>query len=220
MIRALRRRLLRHRIWVLEEDADPESPYSLAPYDEHRCIFFHIPKTAGISITEALFGCRGAGHIDVREARRIFGRLAFARYFKFTFVRNPYDRLVSAYTYLRDGAIAGRMSPFIRTYIEPYPEFRSFVRDGLRDVLFDQHFRPQSSWVCDREGLRVDFVGRFERLSEDFATVAARLGIPASLGHRNRSRREREYRSYYEEDTRRLASDVYAEDLERFEYDF
>lgn len=221
---SLRRGLFRGRFWILQELArNPESAYSLDAYDRHRCIFFHIPKTAGISVARALFGDRGAGHLDVEEAKLLFGGWAFRRYFKFAFVRNPYDRLVSAYTYLRSGAIGGRMSPWIQRHILPFPTFPEFVRDGLSRtaVATDLHFRPQHTFICDRR-LRpqVDFLGRFERLEEDFSVVAERLGLPAELPRRNVSRRREDFRSYYDEATRDRARHFYRVDLELFGYEF
>jgi len=82
-----------------------EHGYSLQCFDEYRCIYYHIPKTAGLSVCQGLFGHHGPGHIDARTYRLIFGRAHFEKYFRFTFVRNPWDRLVSAYHFLQAGGL-------------------------------------------------------------------------------------------------------------------
>ena len=73
----------------------------LKVFDKKKCIFFHIPKTAGISLVKALFGDLDWGHRDVKYYRNVFNKKKFDSYFKFTFVRNPYDRLFSAYSFLK-----------------------------------------------------------------------------------------------------------------------
>ena len=73
----------------------------LKVFDEKKCIFFHIPKTAGISLVKALFGDLDWGHRDVNYYINVFDKKRFNDYFKFTFVRNPYDRLFSAYSFLK-----------------------------------------------------------------------------------------------------------------------
>ena len=68
----------------------------------HRCIFVHIPKTAGTSVEAALGWfteyTRGAqDHRSIRKLREAITPDEFCTYFKFTFVRNPWDRVVSWY---------------------------------------------------------------------------------------------------------------------------
>lgn len=218
-----RRRVLRFRIWILTEVHRQSEPvYSIDCYDRLRCIHFHIPKNAGISVSHALFGNRGAGHITVEEAQLIFGMRKFRAYFKFAFTRNPFDRLVSAYFHLKRGGMQRRVSPWIERTILPYEAFSDFVRHGLRneDVRSDLHFRPQHSFICDRRGkLQTDFLGRFERLDRDFATVAATLGVNAELPELNKSDRQ-PYQSYYDSTTEKIVANLYDKDLRLFGYEF
>ena len=67
------------------------------PWDEHRCIFIHIPRTGGGSVAEALFGGGGETHAPLSAMQRHFEQEEFQAYFKFTFVRNPWDRLVCVF---------------------------------------------------------------------------------------------------------------------------
>ena len=71
--------------------------------DEHRCVFIHIPKAAGTSLTKTLFAAPSR-HLQYTEYERANPK-KFKKYFKFTFVRNPYDRLFSAYSFLKKGGL-------------------------------------------------------------------------------------------------------------------
>ncbi len=81
-------------------------------------------------------------------------------------------------------------------------------------------FMPQWEWICDPEGCSmVDFVGRFESLSDDFATLCEHLGIRAHLPHLKASKRKG-YAAYYEPATRTIVGEAFEVDLERFGYEF
>lgn len=216
---AVRHAIARNRVWLLRElKANPDTAYSLEECFQLRCIFFHIPKTAGLSLNVALFGNHGLGHIDVQTARALFGERRFDSFYKFCFVRNPWDRLVSAYHYLH----AGHPNSPIASEVAGCSSFTEFVLELLPSpkVASEQHIRPQSAFVVSRDGsLAVDFVGRFERLAEDFETIAGRLGIDARLERRNESSHH-DYRRYYTDETRDAVARFYERDIALFGYRF
>ena len=192
--------------------------FGVEPLFAHRCIFFHIPKTGGLSVSEALFGNHAAGHLDVRTARLVFGAWRVRTYFKFTFVRNPWDRLVSAYHYLRRGHPISKIAGIVAES----PGFTDFVKTRLRDPLVaaDVHLRPQCSFLLDEAGrLSVDFLGRFETLERDFSTVARRLRLDRTLPRRNTSAHPDSQRCY-DEESRAIVAEVYRQDIELFGYRF
>ena len=76
---------------------------SLQGFDKHRCIFVHIPKCGGISVGRALFGTYYGNHMNALTYQLIFDKSTYDAYFKFTFVRNPWSRLFSAFHFLRNG---------------------------------------------------------------------------------------------------------------------
>ena len=81
-------------------------------------------------------------------------------------------------------------------------------------------FTPQVEFLRKRFGLiDMDFIGRFETLADDFATVAERLGVDASLPHINSSR-EQGYRDFYSDASRDAVARAYAEDIEKLDYRF
>jgi hypothetical protein len=160
----------------------------------------------------------------------------FESYFKFSFVRNPWDRIVSEYKY--------RGYPVkidFKTYL-----FKHLPAPGWTDTYC--HIIPQYDFLHDEAGkLLVDFVGRYERLQADFDKVCARVGIPpTSLPRVNRSleearphtfrevrkqlrraiwSREREhtfahYSEYYDDESREFVGRLFRKDVEAFNYAF
>jgi chondroitin 4-sulfotransferase 11 len=186
--------------------------------DAHRCIFIHVPKTAGSSMAESLFGSPSR-HVAYTEYLRANPR-KFRRYFKFAFVRDPFDRLVSTWSYLKGGGMTQADAEFASHHLARFSEFGKFVLEGLdrSEIISWVHFRPQSDFLATPEGaVMVDFVGRFERLEEDFAFVAKRLGIAARLPKANSSGHA-PFASCYSPETAAVVAKVYARDLDAFSY--
>jgi chondroitin 4-sulfotransferase 11 len=215
-------RARRRETWNVGEGAHTVT-YSLRGFDEHRCIFVHIPKAAGISVAMALFGNLAGGHNTARHYRVVFGP-DFWRYFKFTFVRNPYTRLVSAYEFLRSGGHPAwpTNQRFRDEVLSQYADFEDFVLRWLRPGTQwpEPHFRPQHEFLELGGRIVMDFVGRVERIQNDFATVSDRLGIPAQLERLNPTVEKKEsLGSYYSNDAvERRVREVYAKDFELFDY--
>jgi sulfotransferase famil protein len=163
-------------------------------------------------------------------ARKYEIRTRFASYYKFTFVRNPWDRLLSCYAdKMRDGAKAYRsdsnsLVDFLkheRRYSSGMT-FEAFVDEVVQipDRRTEGHLRSQVSFLSDAAGvLPFDKIGRFETLADDFAEIAARLGHCGTLPHL-RSTGVRDYRDYYSSRMRDRVRQRYAEDVERFCYAF
>ena len=157
---------------------------------------------------------------------RIYGPDLWQRYFKFGFVRNPWDRLVSWWEMIRRNVAEGRpMNGFQRYVLSNAGTFEDFIRkcgeeyrdhDGSKWI-----YRNQVDYLTDSSGaLLVDFVGRFENLPADFGVVAARLGLQsAPMPHINRSNR-RLYAEYYSDELRHIVAHRYARDIAAFGYDF
>lgn len=187
----------------------------------HRAIFIHLPKTAGTSVSRQL-GLAASRHLPAEEYR-ITNPGKFAAYFKFAFVRNPFDRLVSSYAFLRQGGMNADDARFAARKVIPFESFEHFLTEGFsRDAETRAwvHFRPQTEFICDAAGRNLmDFTGRFERIVEDYAMIADRLGKPKNLPISNKSARG-DYREFYSPATIEIAQHYYAEDLEVFGYDF
>ena len=196
--------------------------YYIGPYDKTKSIFVHIPKNAGISLCKSLYGGLGGGHLTARTYRVIFGPERFRDYFKFAIVRNPWDRLVSAYTFLKDGGLAGRDAEWARANLAQFRDFDDFVLHGLSErFMYNKlHFVPQWEYVCDAGGrMAMDYLGRYETLPQDYAVIAKQLGVMAELPKSNASKRG-DFRRYYTDASVEKVARLYKKDVEIFGYSF
>ena len=133
----------------------------------------------------------------------------------FTMVRNPWDRVVSLYYWLKsqnfDHAAVGRAKAL---------PFGAFVADPAIEAML--RAETVTGYTTDAAGNeRLDAVVRFEQLEKDLPKLKRRLGIPlADFPHVNRSDRPVEYQPLYDTITRSRIADYYAEDVARFGYQF
>ena len=200
---------------------------------EHRCIFVHIPKCGGTSIEDAIWpGPRSEQdlwrgrylnedglnqslhHLYARQIRDVVGASVFSSYFKFAIVRNPWDRAVSQYVYVKLGW--PRMSPRQVWRLATFSNFLKTVKS-----VEDTKWASQHLYLYDDKGtLLVDHVGRFENLEDEFQTIATRIGLYGiELPHMKKSRR-RLYQEYYTSKTRDMVAEIYQKDIELFGYSF
>ncbi len=198
---------------------------SLKPFYDNRCIFVHIPKSAGMSVTRSLFGGVTGNHLSLVEYQTLFSQREFEQSFKFTFVRNPWDRAVSAYCFLKKGGRNHGDLCWSQKYLLPYEDFGAFVKGWMtsKSVQSGRHFKPQHTYLClpGKSEPAVDFIGRYETLTTDYQIVREKLGIGEALCSTNITKdREKDYRTYYTAETRAIVADVYRKDIELFGYDF
>ena len=200
-----------------------QQEYSLKGFDELKCIYVHIPKSAGVSVNRALFGNLGGGHRSVRQYKRIFGPTTFKNYFKFTFVRNPYSRLLSAYRFLKNGGMNDADKKWSQSNLNEVSSFAEFVHDWFTEesVFSRVHFRPQHAFICDGSlAPSVDFIGQFETIEDDFAYVCERLKISRTLKKANRGPHiVKHWSTYYSATAYDKIFQIYRKDFELFGYD-
>lgn len=200
--------------------------YSLATMIERGCLFIHIPKCAGIAVSQALFGNRAGGHLPLSHYQLIIPPQQYKHLFKFTVVRNPYARLLSAYTFLASGGLTNEDAAWSARVLSAYGNFSEFVEGWLTPDRAQRtlHFRPQI-WFLKIPGRKIsdiDFIAYQETLSTDFDYICQTLGIAnALLGRQNRSSPpETDYRALYSLRARQIATEIYREDLKQFGYRF
>lgn len=199
-----------------------ETSFSYKPLDDTQSIFIHVPKCAGVSITKVLYGNLAGGHTTLDGYLNIFEPSEILSYFKFAFVRNPWDRLVSAFHFLKAGGLNSQDKNWSDRNLQEFSEFNDFVRRWLnKDNIWKyHHFHPQCHYVRDPHNkVTLDFIGLFENLDNDFAYVAKRLEKDSALPKVNASSRK-DYRTYYNDETRKIVEDVYAQDIGFLGYSF
>ena len=178
-------------------------------------VFIHINKTGGTSIEKAL-----GVHFEHRTAQekvKELGRSRWDKKYTFAFIRNPWDKVVSHYHYrIKNNQTNLGNNPI---------GFSEWVKRayGEQDPMYYNNpkmFMPQSDWVIDGRGeIIVNFIGRFEKLEEDFNTVCKSINKQATLPHIKSSKRT-DYRDYYDDESLKIITDWFREDIKRFEYTF
>lgn len=195
--------------------------FSLKPYDENQCIFIHITKTAGTSVATGLFGYLPY-HYTAIDYRVIYGRKTFDQYYKFAFVRNPWDRLYSAYRYLKSGGWNQDDKLWTERNLGEINSFSEFVKTWVceKNICKHRHFWPQHQFICDeKKRLLVDHLAYFETLTADFNEICSILNIDTQLARHN-TNPGNDYRDAYDDVSRKIVANVYASDIELFGYDF
>ena len=225
----------------------------------HETIFVHIPKVAGQSI-ETMFledlnldwtqrgelllrkkkifekGPFRLAHLKAQEYTDLnyISRDNFNKYFKFSFVRNPYSRAYSHYKYLGYSKVC---------------TFNFFLTNVLAKRIKNNHFFfiSQTDYLYNSDNkLLVDFVGKFENLKADIKEVIKRSNLKAdALPYVNKSKNEikrglskaiknplilanlhldnkifSDYRDAYDEEAKLIVSELYKEDIKNFKYSF
>lgn len=201
----------------------------------HRFIFFAVPKTATHTIRQALrehkgpedweqqvlFGTQSLpipeiariqhGHVSVQQIRPHLDPDIWGSYFKFGFVRNPFDRFISTCFFLNRGneQFADQADSFMRQALS-IPRFRQRVL-----------VRQQILQLSDESGeVALDFVGRYETLQQSYDEICERIGIPTTDLARKNPSKHAAYTEYYDDELRGIVGEFYKDDLRVFDYGF
>ena len=184
-----------------------------------KCVFLHIPKAAGSSITKTLAKYLGKSREVYRPPKykfltanmlhHILGK-SLDQYFVFTVVRNPWDRVVSFYHYKQ--------------------QIRQPPNDLPLDVTFEQWIRSNGHYelphqyhqLIDHSGKihpRIDFMGRLENINNDWKEICKGLNIDIPLIHDKQSKHTH-YRDYYTPKIKGIIDNYYDVDIRLLNYDY
>jgi Sulfotransferase family len=201
---------------------------------QHKFIFVAVPKTGTHSVRRALRTHMGPddheqvglfirrllpypelaalqhGHLSLSQVRPHIGEEAFQAYFKFAFVRNPFDRFVSYCAFMsRDNGEFER---------NPRGVMSAILAEPPKDHIL---FAPQHAFVADNSSkILADAIGRVEDMQTHYDNFAGRLGFATTLLERANGSRRGEYRAYYNDALVEGVSALYRRDLELFDYRF
>jgi hypothetical protein len=190
-------------------------------FDEKKCIFVHIPKTAGISVCKALLSVDAIGHMPLYYYQVALGQKQYSEYYKFSFVRNPWDRVYSAYRYLAKGGLSDQDKIWSEAF-KKYSSFDDFVRKWVdeENIQLSLHFMPQSHFIKNAQGvIDLNYLGRFENLERDYEVIRKTLGGDA-IGENNASGSGLSYAEAYSKKSRDIVARVYRDDINLLGYDF
>ena len=230
---------------------------------QYKFILFCNPKTGSTSLEKTLekyqegsefnFGIRQSHnggcnsilfpnkHIPPLMLKAWLPKEIWDSYFKFVFIRNPWDWVVSEWKYHfkpRKVNVASLINNPIATtrYIKNSQKIKalnsknSFSSEDINYLFAHlKHFFPvlpnasglyQSHYVFDIDGDRlVDFVGRFENIQNDFEVIKDRLGLDVCLPHLNSTKRDT-YKTYFTQDSKERVAQLWKKDIDNFGYKF
>lgn len=200
-----------------------------------KVIFIHIPKTAGTSVEYAfgmhgrlsnigierylkqkkdydyLFG-DGLQHLSAKQVKRFLGGRIYSEYFKFSIVRNPYDRLVS-FIGSRNGMWERKEKLSKEHFINYLNQSQNIFSSGTTPLP-----KLQINYIRIRKKLAVDFILHYEKLDEEFKSINSLLNTEIKLDHRMKSYHD-DYKSYYDDHSMKLVKKIYKKDFEFLGYD-
>ena len=164
----------------------------------------------------------GGTHDGAAEARRLLGKQWYDAAFSVAFVRNPWDRLVSWYTMIAESQRDLKLHHYVHAHSH---DFESFLRkctatikdhDGKKSLIKNQ-IDYLTNW---RRRQIVDFIGHFETIEADLATVMERLGLPEKPLPKVNATKHHHYSAYYTDETAELVRRRFARDIAAFGFSF
>ena len=193
---------------------------------KHKFIFIHIAKCGGCSIANLThsnaFQDKGVftGHWPLAK---IYDKYPESKgYFTFTFVRNPWSRLVSGYSMWKNMGSDHKWYKYDKVEIDlcnsnSFKNFLYAIKTGF--IKHKPHIHPYIGHYFNQPS-DIDFIGKIENFQEDFEIVCDKIEIAQQqLPHSNKSKHEH-YTEYYDDETREIVAERYSKDIEYFGYEF
>jgi hypothetical protein len=193
--------------------------------DRYKIIFIHIPKAAGNGVTQTLFGTNSHGHFTWKDYAR--NKKKFDLYKKFSYVRNPYARFVSAFYYLKNGGMSDTDKEFVNKYLSGVEDINQFVRklqtneEYLEQVLSWTHFKPQVDFLLGAGDRKIDDINQVESIDESLPVIARSLSIDIDRSKRVNAggAESSSYDSVLDDNSKRFIAYLYHDDFEEFNYE-
>lgn len=193
---------------------------------DRECIFIHIPKCAGHALQKSLFGKRIFKHQTIRQYQIALPRSVYRKAWKFTITRDPWERIVSAWRFLKAGGYHAHDNDrkYFAANLSQYPTFDHFVNDWLVDQNLNQcgcvHFKPQLHYLTAFDGsVPMDCIVKLSDLSQEYEKLRNRFGGGELIVDNATKGGPVDYCSFYTSDeTLANVSQIYAEDIEILGY--
>lgn len=189
-------------------------------YSKNKLVFIHIPKAAGTSVTELLYGKRN-GHLSAKVVK---SRLKnFESKISFSVSRNPYTRLESAYRFAKLGNTKnGAISDAKKYQVKEFSTFESFVKEWLVNQnveSLDPVFQPQYKFVCNnKEEFLLDKIFKLENLTDLEVFLSNELDKKVKIGVINKTNNLKKNFEYSKE-IKEIIYSIYEKDFILLGYD-
>tara|TARA_B100001093_G_scaffold519468_1_gene608622 strand:- start:343 stop:1014 length:672 start_codon:yes stop_codon:yes gene_type:complete len=159
----------------------------------------------------------GLQHLPAKTIKRVVDKNLFDSYFKFCFVRNPYERAVSQFFYSKN--FRSDLCEWIDLPQNGEFSFTDYLNAIISSPTHVQ-FQPQCDFIFEGPNLLVDFVGRVDNFQEDFDFICNMIDIPSKkIPHANKSN-NLHYRDMYSLSDKRLVEKIYECDIDFLKYSF
>ncbi len=213
---------------------------------KRKFVFVHIPKTAGSSIEKELAKLypsyiwrpskisfalriilnlypnpiRAKKHDNAIKIRQNIGDKKWEEYFTFAFVRNPWDLMVSSYEWWVQKAHECKV---FEEHVQKIKKmsFSEFIHSKYGREMINEVEGNIFDWISDEKGkIIVNFVGKFENIDEDYKKICERIGLPYKrLPHINKTKRK-DYKKYYNKETKDIIAKRFKKTIDKFGYKF
>lgn len=211
---------------------------------QHKFIHISIPRTATTCVNNTLGNTTHPEphlhHMGISEVKPLNNGIPIdiTDFFKFTFVRNPFDRLVSLYCEFRKNRghkYSGQIvydKPLLSEFDtdSEIGSFKNFVNNLEKSPwINDLFFKPQFNYININNKNVMNFIGKFENLNEDWNKIKNKIGYPNStlnIHHplepngKLRGSHHKHYKEYYSKSEIKVVKRIYSKDLEYFNYEF
>lgn len=200
-------------------------------------IYVHIPKTGGVTVNDSLIKqgyINKFGHQFASKIKEKIGN-SFDNNIKFTVVRNPWDRLVSVYTFLTKGSEIHRPPEY--QYFKPlnintFTEFIEYLYDHNKDTEdvyilknnpthdINLYTLNQTNWVLGDGELLIDYICKLDNLKDGIIDLNKKYGLNILLGPHKNKTNHKHYTEMYSEKTKDIVYKLYKKDIEYFNFEF
>jgi len=182
--------------------------------EKYKCIFVHVIKTGGMSVASALDMKDLNCHVPAKHIKENVGANLWNDYFIFSFVRNPWDKIVSQYFFNGE--------KFCMKHLGRPADFTEYIVEIVgRDKFYSMYEPRNLPYIVDDKGKQlVDFIGRFENLQKDFDLVCDKIGMPKKVLPKINQSKHDHYTTYYNKKTKNIIAQKFKDDIEYFGYVF
>lgn len=190
--------------------------YNISISHNRKFIWFRVAKVC----TRSIFDLFETAGITLDAEHPMFCHYPIRRYddyYKFSFVRNPWDRIVSAWKNKVVESNSYKLPDTLRQELQNYERYLEYIAE--EDIInSDHHVMPQYKLI---DLNNVDYVGRFENFESDIQKVIGKIGITETgIGHKNATYRQPSYAEYYNQRTCKMIEQLYGRDISIFNYKF